>query len=326
MPSVFTDTNRIKTNDSHLPDPCIFLNSDVILQGREQKSLTLFLCSALSREELLQSVAKIRCDSACNPVPLQPSASSIGARLAASILPQILFCKRDGNEIDRAIPKNTLPISALWQMSISGDLPIILLELHSHNDCDKFVGYYKCYELLKRSGISIDLVVVFTEKVEGGMILPAIKNLLHTLGGEDFLEKRGGVQLVNFSAFSANADALKTLLFALAVHVMPKAMNRIGSAAGKFIPLSILPVGIDGGAEKNDFSFKGGAVKLSPKTDLPWCQMLANPAFGTLLSNNSLGYTYAINSRENKLTPWFNDTVTDNRGEMLLLKDRKSVV
>ncbi len=53
---------------------------------------------------------------------------------------------------------------------------------------------------------------------------------------------------------------------------------------------------------------------------MPWCHILSNPTFGTLVSDKALGFTWAINSRENKLTPWYNDTMRDNTGEMLVLK------
>lgn len=35
----------------------------------------------------------------------------------------------------------------------------------------------------------------------------------------------------------------------------------------------------------------------------PWCHILCNDSFGTVLSDSSLGYTYAFNSQLNKLTP-----------------------
>ena len=52
----------------------------------------------------------------------------------------------------------------------------------------------------------------------------------------------------------------------------------------------------------------------------PLCNVLANSEFGCVVSQNSLGFTYAMNSRENKLTPWSNDIMRDNNGEMLLVK------
>ena len=44
--------------------------------------------------------------------------------------------------------------------------------------------------------------------------------------------------------------------------------------------------------------------------------MVANPRFGFLVSEAGAGYTWAGNSRENQLTPWSNDPVTDPPGEV----------
>ncbi|MCL2071994.1 MAG: hypothetical protein FWH07_07165, partial [Oscillospiraceae bacterium] len=59
---------------------------------------------------------------------------------------------------------------------------------------------------------------------------------------------------------------------------------------------------------------------IDESPDTPWCNVLANSRFGTLVSDSSLGFTWALNSRENKLTPWINDLRTDNRGELLVMK------
>lgn len=67
-------------------------------------------------------------------------------------------------------------------------------------------------------------------------------------------------------------------------------------------------------------AFAGHRFFCDSETRLPWCHVLANPSFGTLVSNKSLGFTWAVNARENKLTPWDNDTMSDNQGEMLLLR------
>ena len=47
--------------------------------------------------------------------------------------------------------------------------------------------------------------------------------------------------------------------------------------------------------------------------------------FGTLVESGALGCTWAVNARENKLTPWFNDTRTGNRGELLFLRVKNEV-
>ncbi|MDF2866461.1 MAG: glycosyltransferase 36 [Clostridia bacterium] len=54
---------------------------------------------------------------------------------------------------------------------------------------------------------------------------------------------------------------------------------------------------------------------LNVKTPLPWCNVLANENFGTIISNHGTIYTYFKNSREYKLTNWCNDWTNTVPGE-----------
>ena len=54
---------------------------------------------------------------------------------------------------------------------------------------------------------------------------------------------------------------------------------------------------------------------LNPKTPLPWCNILANEKFGTIISSYGTVYTYFKNSREYKLTSWCNDWTNVTPGE-----------
>jgi N,N'-diacetylchitobiose phosphorylase len=54
---------------------------------------------------------------------------------------------------------------------------------------------------------------------------------------------------------------------------------------------------------------------------LPWSNVVANRHAGFIASESGLGYTWSENSRENRLTPWFNDPVSDPTGEALYLRD-----
>src|SRR2546425_13366880 len=51
------------------------------------------------------------------------------------------------------------------------------------------------------------------------------------------------------------------------------------------------------------------------ETPLPWVNVMANPGFGTVVSASGSAYTWAENSRENRLTPFANDPVTDPTAE-----------
>jgi cellobiose phosphorylase len=52
--------------------------------------------------------------------------------------------------------------------------------------------------------------------------------------------------------------------------------------------------------------------------------VIANPSFGTVISECGSGYTWAENSHEFRLTPWNNDPVTDATGEAFYIRDEQS--
>src|SRR6185436_2149520 len=51
------------------------------------------------------------------------------------------------------------------------------------------------------------------------------------------------------------------------------------------------------------------------ETPLPWSNVLANSEFGTVLTASGAAFTWAGNSRENRLTPFANDPLIDPTGE-----------
>lgn len=57
---------------------------------------------------------------------------------------------------------------------------------------------------------------------------------------------------------------------------------------------------------------------------MPWSNVIANPRFGCLVTESGGGYTWAENSRENKLTAWSNDPVIDPPAEQIFIRDEKS--
>jgi cyclic beta-1,2-glucan synthetase len=56
-------------------------------------------------------------------------------------------------------------------------------------------------------------------------------------------------------------------------------------------------------------------------TPAPWINVISNASFGFQVAVEGGGYTWSVNSRENQLTPWSNDPVTDRPGEVIFLRD-----
>jgi N,N'-diacetylchitobiose phosphorylase len=59
---------------------------------------------------------------------------------------------------------------------------------------------------------------------------------------------------------------------------------------------------------------------------LPWTNVIANEHTGFLVSESGAASTWTANSRENRLTPWSNDPVSDPHGEALYLRDESAGV
>ncbi|PKO65976.1 MAG: cyclic beta 1-2 glucan synthetase, partial [Betaproteobacteria bacterium HGW-Betaproteobacteria-14] len=59
-------------------------------------------------------------------------------------------------------------------------------------------------------------------------------------------------------------------------------------------------------------------------TPAPWANVLANPRFGSVVSESGQAYTWGENAHEFRLTPWHNDPVSDSSGEAIYLRDEES--
>ena len=58
-------------------------------------------------------------------------------------------------------------------------------------------------------------------------------------------------------------------------------------------------------------------------TPAPWVNVLANLQFGTVVSESGHAYTWAENAHEFRITPWYNDPVSDSSGEAFYIRDEE---
>ena len=99
-----------------------------------------------------------------------------------------------------------------------------------------------------------------------------------------------------------------------------------GSAEEPSVPLPFLELPYFNG--RGGFTSDGReyAIYLKPgdNTPAPWVNVMANPAFGCMVSESGLGFTWRGNSQMNRLTPWNNDPVSDEPSEIIYLRDEES--
>ncbi len=107
------------------------------------------------------------------------------------------------------------------------------------------------------------------------------------------------------------------------------ASSRVASALASAADHSLSPAppllfgnGIGGFSDDGrEYVIEVDAEQVPPA---PWCNVLANPTFGCLVSESALGVTWSGNSGENRLTPWRNDPVSDIPAEVLYLRDEET--
>ena len=56
-------------------------------------------------------------------------------------------------------------------------------------------------------------------------------------------------------------------------------------------------------------------VIYNKDTPAPWVNVIANKKFGTIVTNNGCGFTYAYNSGEFKITSWTNEMIVNDKSE-----------
>lgn len=306
------------------PNPCIFMRTEIEIPAKSETEVNLFILCADSRDELTVIVNELR-SHFMRQERVQSFDSAPGARLLERLLPQIMFIPQTSEERISSLNSSKLNLRSLWELGLSTDIPLIVLRLNDRNDRDKLLAYLSAYRRLTLCRIKAQLAVVFDdggryEREHYTALLQAAKQT-HT---ESLIYAREGILPIDLSTVSAE---LYELIKAYACHISSDSI--IGddslsidesSSKAKIDIGSVSPIEQSVDYEVALGGFKGDSYVINKKPMLPWCHVLSSKQFGTLLSSGSLGFSYAFNSRENRLTPWDNDTSYDNIGERLILK------
>lgn len=311
-----------------VPDGAVALRATLPLPPKGKQTLTLLLAAAPTQEEAVTRLIEMRREGRLTAAKAAQSPfGGVEAQLAAQILPDLFYPPRMSREWAAAARENTRGQAGLWPLGISGDYPIVLMEVHNAADASRAEPYMRLHRSLHLGGVASELVIVYREGGDyNAPVLEALRDAAGAVGCAGMLGARGGIHTVNLQRFSPGQDeAILSFLTAVCAHNSARDLQRAGLPPVEYAPISIQPVetcqnNTEKGLKIPGGCFDGPDFRVTGSPRLPWCHVLANPTFGTLVSDKALGFTWAVNARENKLTPWFNDTASDNRGELLLLR------
>ncbi|MDZ7842854.1 MAG: glucoamylase family protein [Gammaproteobacteria bacterium] len=286
-----------------------------------------------SRMQSEQELSNLRIDPGDVPVMMDVASAALSPRRALRVP-------------DRTVGQ---PLqSVLWSRGISGDRPVMLVRVRDKSDSALVEEIVKTHTFLCARSIAVDLVLVDEEST--GYAQPArdrLEQVISTVRARTHRRLTGSVFVV---AGRELAPEILNGLAQVAHLVLDTAGGPVSGQLARrsevpgvlppFVPVKsgqwrALPVPslprpgnllYDNGIGGFETSSGDYIVHLEPgsTTPAPWCNVIANPRFGCLLTESGSACTWAGNSSEWRLTPWPNDPVGDRSGEVVYLRDEET--
>jgi cyclic beta-1,2-glucan synthetase len=266
------------------------------------------------------------------------------------VLSALLYPFKEVRALPETLVANRLGQSGLWRFGISGDYPILLVEIGDSKQVDLIREVIQIFEFLRSRLFLVDVVILNHEQTEYGADLNGmILRMVTRLNCEQWLNKRGGITILYADQINSEELALlqtagrflftgergslhnQMLEYPIQVHHLPEFIPT-RSTEGDLVPGEIDKLNPTeplqffngyGGFSKDGRKY---IIELPPgnTTPAPWVNVIGYPNFGFMISETGSQSTWAVNSGENRLTPWSNDPVCDPTGEALYLRDEET--
>lgn len=285
------------------------------------------------------ALAMTHAQSGLRHLNISPDEAVLFERLASRVL------GTDGSLRTAAdvVAGNTLGQSGLWPHSISGDLPILLVRVFADDDVVLVRQVLQAQEYWRLKGLSADVVII-NEHPIGYLdeMQAALTGVLDDGPWSTWQHRPGGAYLLRADRMghaervlmASVADAvlcgdrgdLRNQLDRPHPVLMPATpLVPTAPPRGDYerhhaqLPRLALTCGLGG------FTAEGHAYAVmldgADETPMPWVNVMANPNFGTVVTESGAAHTWAGNSRENRLTPFANDPISDPSSEAIYVRD-----
>jgi len=336
-------------------DPILSLRRRITLEPGQQARVSLVLAAGSTREQVVLLMDKYRdlhateramdfawrtAQQRLQVLQIQPDEARRFQQLASHLLFPNHLLRAPAERLE----ENRKGQAGLWPYAISGDLPIALVTIGEVRDITLIRQMLKAHTYWGSHGLATDLVIL---NEEAGSYERPLQERLERLIEAHILsaapDRPGGIFLRSAAQIpEADQLLLKTAASVVLVAARGTLPQQLGvpveapEQVGKLVrrrsprePSAPLPF-----MELDYFNSLGGftadgreyAIYLGPGTNTPapWVNVIANPTFGTLVSETGSGFTWYGNSQRNRLTGWSNDPVLDPAQEAIYIRDEES--
>ncbi len=357
-PYAMTNSKSLTGSQGSVLDPVVAIQFQIVLAPEGSATIDMVTGISISREGALNLVEKYQDKQSANRVfdlawthsqvvLRQINANESDAQLYARLASSIIFPNSSLRAESGILIKNHRGQSGLWGYSISGDLPVVLLQIEDPANINLVRQLVQAHAYWRLKGLAVDLVIWNEDRAGYRQLLQEQIIGLIAAGIEaNTIDRPGGI-FVRSSDQISNEDRILFQTVARAIisdtrGALSDQINRRGF--GEFSVSNFKPTHTyrpnpqsDVVLPRQDLIFYNGLGGFTPDgreyvittsrdnlTPAPWVNVLANPGFGTVISENGLAYTWAENSHEYRLTPWNNDPVTDSNGEAIYIRDEET--
>lgn len=352
-PLAMRTSGQLSGSQGSVLDPIVAIRYKIILESEEVTTVDMVIGIAETRAGCLNLINKYHDNKShkdrvfemawthSQVVLRQLNASEAEAQLYDRLAGAVIFPNASFRADPSILITNRRQQSGLWGYSISGDLPIVLLKIENSENLQLARQMIQAHSYWRMKGLQADLVI-WNETRD--VYRQSLQTDIQALVPNELIGQKGGV-------FIRATDQISTedrILFqtvariiisdsegTLADHVNRKELAKV--IVPKLVKDQTYPLTVHSIEPPKDLIFFNGLGGFSPdgkeyviitdsnnRTAAPWVNVIANPDFGTVISESGSSYTWFENAHEIRLSSWNNDPVSDTSGETYYLRDEDS--
>jgi cyclic beta-1,2-glucan synthetase len=351
-PAAMEGDSSLSNTAGSVLDPIVSLRRTFGLAPRQTVRVDFVLGVTEARETALALVEKYHdrlvIDRCFDLAGTDPALNELGvtdadAQIYAQIAGALIYADPAKRAASSVLLANRRGQSGLWKYGISGDIPIVLMRISDPARIQSVEQLIQAHSYCRLKALPADLVILVEKVSESPRPLyDQIVNLiprrpetldkpagifvreLDQLPNEDLVLLQSAARIV----LTDEGERLDQQLDSdwrpdLSVPALTASQSEVREGPQPLSPRELIFHNGVGGFTPDGREY---VVTLHPgqATPVPWVNVIANPSFGTVISESGCGYTWAGNSHEFRLTPWNNDPVTDATGEALYIRDEQS--
>ena len=356
-PRAMTEAGRLSGSEGSVLDPIVAIRHRVTLDPEQTATIDIASGMADTRDAALGLVEKYQDRHLADRVfdlawthgwvtLRQINATESDAQLYGRLASSVIYANASLRAESGVLLRNRRGQSGLWSYAISGDHPIVLLQIEDSANIDLVRRLVQAHAYWRLKGLAVDLVIWNEDR--GGyrqVLQDQIMGLIAAGIEAHVIDRPGGIFVRRAEQI---ADDDRILLQSVARAIISDRRGSLVEQLTRRAPVEVrVPRLVPTRNHQGDaspaapparelilFNGLGGFTRdgreyvittvAGQATPAPWSNVLANPHFGTVISESGLAYTWGENAHEFRLTPWHNDPVSDASGEALFLRDEES--